>query len=305
MKFKTIFIIFNAIIILSFLFFFTMPFFIIGFDQFLHSLPKYWITLTLFLVTLGILNSYFIKNWKFFSYLENEDWYGLINYLETRIYQKDRISGYSIKILLNSYLCTSNIEGMKRLEYYIKGKKPSLIASYAVQFSIPYLISGNASESEAFFEKLLRLKNLKSRAWIMWNYGISQMQLNKLGQAKDTFAALISPSQDHIVFLLSMFMIKNLPGLDDSDKEKLESGKEAFLRLYTKNKWIKKLDKQKSNIQIMSLYRIIKEATDWIFPEKDKKEAEDGKQPDKSTEIPIPDETGTDIAQNATGNGEK
>ena len=88
MKFKTIYILFNAVILLSFGFIFLMPLLLLGSDYFSLFVSKNWIAGALFLLTLIIINGYFLWNWKLFHLLETEDWRGLINLLENRVYEK-------------------------------------------------------------------------------------------------------------------------------------------------------------------------------------------------------------------------
>ena len=68
MKFKSIFIVFNIVIALSFLFFFLMPVFILGLDHFLIFITNYWVALLLFLILL-----IFLLIEKFHKCLHNTD----------------------------------------------------------------------------------------------------------------------------------------------------------------------------------------------------------------------------------------
>ena len=82
MKFKTIFIIFNVVIVFSFLFIFFMPLFLLGGDYFVDFFFNNWFIGILFVITLFIFNFYFLQNWQLFRLLENEDWNKLIEFLE-------------------------------------------------------------------------------------------------------------------------------------------------------------------------------------------------------------------------------
>jgi tetratricopeptide (TPR) repeat protein len=265
MKFKTIFIIFNVIIVISFLFFFTMPFFIYGIDQFFISLSKTWIALAIFIGILGLFNAYFVINWNFFHLLEKEDWYGLIKHMEHRIYTKRSINRYNVKFLINFYICTSNIEGIKKLKDFLKFHKPTLIGYFAIQFGIPYLLAQKFDESKLFFEKLLSQPNIRGRDWIRWNYAISLMQLNEHENAKSEFLSLLSFKNDHIVYLLSLYMLNSLKEADGSIKKIIEKGTIDFKHHYSKDNWTKRVESNKSNIEVVSIRSIIHEASDWIF----------------------------------------
>lgn len=265
MKFKTIFMIFNAIIVASFLFFFTMPLFIYGINQFWLSLSKTWIALAIFVAILGSFNTYFIINWYFFRLLEKEDWFGLIKYMERKIYGKRSITRYNIKFLINFYICTSNIEGIKKLKDFLKFHKPSLIGYFAIQFGIPYLLTQKFDEAKDFFEKLLDQKNVRGKDWIRWNYGISLMKLEQEEDAKSEFLSLLSLKNDPIVYLLSLYMLNSIKESSTSVKKLIEKATSDFKQHYNQDNWSKKVANEKSNIEVVSLQGIITEASEWIF----------------------------------------
>ena len=132
MRFKTIFIIFNIVIIISFLFIFFMPLLLLGVGQFDDFLAKNWISGVLFVLALGGFNAYFIRNWRLFELLEKEDWQSLIAYLEEAIYDKRRINRRHTKILINSYLVTSNTDAILKLGAFLSEQKPEIVPSFAI-----------------------------------------------------------------------------------------------------------------------------------------------------------------------------
>lgn len=266
MKFKSIFIVFNIVIAFSFLFFFLMPVFILGMDSFLRFFSTYWIALVLFLLLLIVFNVYFIMNWKFFRLLENEDWYGLINFLENRIYNRRIISKRSIKILLNTYLCTSNSEGIRKLALFLRKQKPYLVSLFSLRFSIPYLISDAPEESELFFKHLLQDEKLKHRDWITWNYGIILMQQKKREEATTNFSSLLFPNVDAVIYLLALYMLNSLCSDNKRLKNTLDLAKEEYAKAHSLKELTEKIEKDKNNIQILSLRSTIQEAFKWMFP---------------------------------------
>ena len=153
MKFKTIYILFNAVILLSFGFIFLMPLFLLGGDYFSLFVSKNWIAGALFLLTLIVINGYFLSNWKLFRLLETEDWRGLIRLLEQRVYRKGRFGKGTIKMLINAYVVTSNVEKISDLESRLREKRPRLLRTYALQFGIPYLLKmkDDPKSAESYF----------------------------------------------------------------------------------------------------------------------------------------------------------
>ena len=266
MKFKSIFIIFNVFITFTFLFFFLMPLFIAGVQQFYVFFSKYWIALVLFLVTIIAFNIYFITNWKFFHHLEKEDWHGLISYLEEKIYYGTSLSRQGVRILINSYLCTSNIEGIKKLETHLMKKKPQMIEDFALQLGIPYLLEQNHEESERYFGSLLKKRKVKEKDWIAWNYGISLMQQKKNERAQDVFAKLLADKTNPVVYLLSLYMLKSLVRDNSDAAGMVDRISQSFRKRYSRSQLSEIVDKHKSNIQVISIIGIIQSALDWLFP---------------------------------------
>ena len=262
MKFKIIFIIFNIIIIVSFIFFFSLPLFILGVTQFATFISKYWFLLSLFILTLFVFNLYFITNWKFFYILEKEDWYSLVTYLETKIYKQKKISMFHIKILLNSYLCTLNYENIKRLENYLKNRKPKVINKFPIQFGMPYLLTDNYQDAEEFFSNLISQNKIEHSDWIHWNYGISLMKQQKFEEAKKIFLSILTPENDIIVYLLALYMLSKIPNTDPSIIEEM---KNDFSKKYSNDKIIERVEKQQNNIQIASMQDIIEKASNWLY----------------------------------------
>ena len=102
MKFKTIFFLFNGIILFSFLFIALMPLFVLGGEYTRIFWGENWFLALLFLIFISVLDAYFMMNWKMFSYLKKEDWPGLTAYLEKEIYEKQRLSARNIKMMINT-----------------------------------------------------------------------------------------------------------------------------------------------------------------------------------------------------------
>jgi hypothetical protein len=265
MRFKTIFIIFNIVIIISFLFIFFMPLLLLGAGHFGEFVVKNWISGVLFLLALGGFNLYFIRNWRLFELLEKEDWHSLIDYLEDAVFQKGRINRRHIKILINSYLVTSNTDAIVSLGGFLSERRPEIVPSFAIPLGIPYLLSANGDESERFFGKLLSLKNLKERDWIRWDYAFSLLQGKQMDAARSRFTELASETSDPVLLLLSLYMLKPLARDDEQLETLIESRTQEFRKTHTVEAWNKRVEKAKDNMQILVLSKIIREASDWVF----------------------------------------
>ncbi len=265
MRFKTIFIIFNFVIVCSFLFIFFMPLILLGGDHFGEFFVKNWFIIVLFVVTLGIFNIYFILNWHLFQLLEREDWNTLISYLEKRIFQDRSLRRSYIKILINAYLVTSNTTAIMKLKNHISENKPSLIKVFALQFGIPYLIDNKPEESERYFGKLMTVTGVKDIDWSRWNYAFSLMQLKQFEGAKSEYERFIENKTDPILRLLSLYMLNSFPEVDLALQKKIDGSIAEFKKHYSTSKWQGQVERSKSNIQTLIFSKIISDAAEWIF----------------------------------------
>jgi tetratricopeptide (TPR) repeat protein len=265
MRFKTIFIIFNFVIVCSFLFIFFMPLILLGGEHFGEFFHKNWFIIVIFIATLAVFNVYFIRNWRLFQLLEKENWTALINYLENRIFQEYMLRRNYIKILINAYLVTSNTAAIMKLKNHIADKKPSLIKKFAVQFGIPYLLDNKPEESEKYFGKLLSERGVKEVDWIRWNYAFNLMQLKQFDGAKSEYENFIDNNKDPIIRLLSLYMLNSFPQIDLALRQKIEKRITEFKKAHSPKDWNSRIERSKGNIQILIFTKIIKDASDWIF----------------------------------------
>ncbi len=268
MKFKTIFIIFNIVIVCSFLFIFFMPLILLGGQHFGTFFLKNWFIGVLFVFTLAIFNFYFLRNWKLFQLLEKEDWQSLTEFLQKRIYNDTVTRQNYVRILINAYLVTSNTEAIAKLETFLSEKKPRLVRQFAIQFGIPYLLINRPEESEKYFGKLLTEKGLRNAGWIRWNYAFSLLQLKELVGARKEFTTIIRGKKDPVLLLLSLYMLNSLKIDDIMLRAQMDEKINEFKKANTRENWDRKIERAKGNIQVLILSKIIKEASDWVFQQK-------------------------------------
>ena len=289
MKFKTIYILFNAVILLSFGFIFLMPLLLLGSDYFTLFLSKNWIAGTLFLLTLIIINGYFLWNWKLFRLLEREDWRGLIHLLEQRVYQKGRSRRSAVKMLINAYVVTSSIEKISSLEGHLRDRKPALLRTYALQFGIPYLLKmrEEPKAAETYFGRAAERKDVSHRGWLRWSYASALLMERQYDAAKVTLLELLDTRLDPVLELLVVHGLSLFAREDGTLAERVETERRRLADLYTPERWDRKIESNSKHIQIVLFNRIIHDAKRWLFnqPELERPERE----PEEET--PIADKT--------------
>ena len=265
MKFKTIFVIFNCVIIFSFLFIFFMPLILLGSEYFSLFATKNWIAAVLFLLTLIIINTYFISNWKLFGLLENEDWTRLMSYLEDRIFGKGVLRANHIKMLINACLITSNTQKITNLETYLAEKKPALVNRFALQLGIPHLLKNDPEKAEKYFGRLLAEPHVRNRGWIRWNYAFCLMQQKQFDSAKEELLKLLDGERDQLLQLLAIYMLDSFSRMDPSVRERVNQGRTGLQAKYSPEQWKKKVDGSSKNMEVIILAQIIRDAGEWLF----------------------------------------
>jgi len=267
MKFKTIYILFNAVILLSFGFIFLMPLLLLGGDYFTLFVSKNWIAGALFLLTLIIINGYFLWNWKLFRLLESEDWRGLIHLLEQRVYQKGRCGKSTIKMLINAYVVTSSVDKISALESHLREKKPALLRTYALQFGIPYLLKMNdePKAAESYFGRAAERADMPHRDWLRWSYASSLLLERQFDAAKVTLLELLDSKLDPVLELLTVHGLSYFTGVDPQLAERVESERRRLAERLTPEQWDKRIESNSRHIQIVLFNGIIRDAKRWLF----------------------------------------
>jgi len=264
LKFKTILVLFNVVLIFAFLSILLLPLIIIGSDFFFLFVSRNWYILLAFLIVIISINIYFAMKWKLFNLLEEEKWDALIDYLEEQIYQKGKMYRDFIKVLLNTYLITSRLESIRKLEVYLGEKKPGLINRYPLAFSVPYLLKSEPKEAEKFFGKLLSAGNLAEREWIKWNYAFALMQEKQFDIAREELLELYENGRKFIPFLLTLYFLNSYSRYDESIREKVERGKEKLLLEKNMKKLNREISSSSENMEALILSQIIEEAYNWL-----------------------------------------
>ncbi len=265
MRFKTIFLIFNIVIVASFLFIFFMPLLLLGGEHFGEFVARNWASAGLFAAALVGFNAYFLRSWRLFELLEREDWDGLVGHLEREIYSCGRITRRRLKVLINAYLVTSRIEEIVRLHGHVCERKPALAASLAIPFGVPYLLLKRPEEAERYFGRMLTAPGVSDRRWVAWNHAFSLLQLREIEAARTEFEALLNDQRDPVLLLLCLYMLDSMSAADEKRKAAIRCRARDFRSRHSAGAWNRRVQRAKENMQVLILSRIIKEASDWVF----------------------------------------
>ncbi len=265
MKFKTIFILFNSVIVAAFLFIFLLPLALLGPEYFRLFAQKNWIAAALFAATLLVINGYFFYNRKLFRLLEREDWPALIRLLEDSIFRRGRLRRNSCRLLLNAYLITANTAPIAALEARVRRDRPALLKPLALLFGLPYLLRAEPEAAEAYFGPLASEPGVADRPWIRWNYAFSLMQRKNYDRAKQELLALLAERPEPVLRLLTIYLLDSYAQAHPEVRQSVERGREELARRWSPEQWRHRLENAGGNPQVSLLAPILREAREWLF----------------------------------------
>ena len=275
MKFKIIFILFNIVILVSFLVIYFMPLIMLGWDYTKVFWSRNWGLPVLFVAIIGLLNAYFVFNWKLFTLLEREDWPSLITYLERRIFEKKIIITQQVRILVNAYLVRSDLDAIAKLEEFIKEQKPNVLSRFALIFGLPYLLRNDSDEMAAYFAGFVGQKG-KDGTWIRWNYAFALVLQGKKDEAEQMLGGVCAEQGEPVLSLLSAYLLESLQPEDGSRRRLVEDGRNRLKKRYTPTLWAREVEKSRNNVQVVILAKLVEEATDWLFGEEKAADTDEG-----------------------------
>jgi hypothetical protein len=211
------------------------------------------------------VDTYFLVNWRLFRGLEREDWAGVAGFLEQRIFRKGRVLQAHVRLLLNTYLVTSNTEGILALEAYLTEKKPGAIRRFSLQFGIPHLLAKDPKDPESFFRGLLDSPHVSDRDWVKWNHAFSLLQMKEAGDARKELAALADTVSDEVLLLLTLYLLDVLAKDDAGLESKVSAMREKLKHRHTLTTFQKTIEKSGGNMQVVVLSRLLQDAVTWLF----------------------------------------
>lgn len=261
MKFKSIFFLFNIVVIFSFSLIFLLPLILLSGSYSSVFWLDNWYLALIFLILIAGLDSYFLLNWKLFIYLEKEDWNNLTLYLEEKIYVKGLFRKQYIKLMINTSLAVSNLDKIDRLSKEISDRKPELLPRYALLLGIPSFLRDNSSEALIHYGKFIDEKKTAEPYWVKWVYAFSLIRENNNDMAQVILLDILGNKTDNIVLLLVLYSLDSIGYSSDETVRLLNLHRDKYSE---EKKWMDYSDNLKGkNIFILLLSGLLEEARKW------------------------------------------
>ncbi len=270
MKFKSIFVLFNAVVGISFLFVFAMPFFALGAEYAGTFWAANWPLALALVVVLLVINGFFILNWQLFTLLEREDWPALVHYLEDRLLKKGRWNSRLVRLLANTYLVLSDTRAVAALESKAAAK-PALIDRNALVFGIAHVLANDPAGSVAFFSARRASGKAESPEWVEWYYAFSLLLTRDFSAAADVLLPLSAHAKDALVTALSASFLGDAiaralaPRSEELAAAAEAARKRVLKRLPTRSAWDKEVERARADIHVVVLAKSLGEAASALY----------------------------------------
>jgi hypothetical protein len=275
MKFKSIFILFNVILVFAFAFIFFMPFAFLGAAYSMTFWSKNWPLFLFFVAVITGFNAFFMSNWKMFRLLESEDWDALATLLEDRVYKKKHYDRRTVRLLVNTCLLKGDMAAIERVEASLREHKPSALRRDAVLFGAARLLKNDAEASVTFLSEFADAKGVENPAWIVFYYGFALVLSKRPVDASPRLEASLS-AKDPVLALLSAYVLGTLCAAASKPAEKkrlIEISERKRLLIADRYKtgskgvsrWAHEIERAKSEIHIVILSKILDEASTWLL----------------------------------------
>jgi len=276
MKFRTIFMLFNIVILSSFAFVFLMPVFVLGPSSTMDFWKDNWYLGLFFILLIAGLNAFFLANRRVFVLVEREDWGGLSAYLVKTMFGSDpsrpgRFRSSRVRLLINAYLLQSDAEGIARLESELAAKRPDLLRKNALLFGVTRLLAGRSAEAESFLKDYLGAKDADFPDWLGFDYGFSLIMQKRIVEARPYVEAALL-SRDAVLRALAAYMLGTLCSEAEADeaaresaREKAAAARELLRKRFDEGRWAKEVERAKAEVHIVILSKLVDESGRWLF----------------------------------------
>ncbi|WP_319561930.1 hypothetical protein [Marispirochaeta sp.] len=262
MKFKVIFILFNVVILFSFFVIFFMPLAVLGWEYTREFWADNWYLPLVFFLIMGVLNLYFIRNWRLFSLLEREEWGGIIGYVLSRL-ENNHVRNQEVRMAINAALISSRLNTISKIEELLREKRPSAMPAFALSLGIPYLLNNDPPGAESYFREFLEIRG-EDRPWIVWCYGFSLLLQRRLEDAKIQFLSL-REEKTPILNLLTAYMLDTCAVQDEEAKQHQVALVAGLRAKYSRADFMKLAEKARTSVHIVVLGKVLDEAIEWLF----------------------------------------
>lgn len=259
MKFKALFFIFNIVFAAIFITVFFLPMSLLG-EAGLNSFwGRHWALGALFTAIVATVNVMFALWWRLLSLLENQDWAGLVNYLEKKVYNRAAVTASTIKLFLEASFLMGDFEGILKLSDRLGSISAEKQAKFSHKIAAALIVGGKYVDAR----DLCLAVSGNSAADPDWNRFFTAFAIAMIEgpYPSKSLAELSDTARDPIAAALSGYL-NSKPGRDNVAAQRARN---RILGKYNRKKWDSLLQDAGTGIHVIVLSSLVKEATAWLF----------------------------------------
>jgi hypothetical protein len=270
-KFKSIFILFNIILIIFLAVLSLTPTLMLG-SAFASSFWRSnWFLILILAAILVGFDSYFIINRQLYALLEKEDWPALVHYLEDRVIRQGKYTPRLVRLLANTYLVLSDSPSVMSLENKAAIARPSLVDANVLVFGTARILGRDINGAVRFFGARTDSASPALRQWVRWYHGFALLLDRQYPQAADVFSFLARNSRDGVIaglasYFLGDAVVRSLPDRVQEMEAASAEGRERVLKaLPGARDWAREVSRISSEIHAAALAKYMDEAGNWLY----------------------------------------
>jgi hypothetical protein len=271
LKFKSIFILSEIILLVFFVIIVLLPYFMLGSVFAVSFWRNNWPLFLVLVLFLFALNFFYFSNRRLFSLLEKEDWPALIRFLEERVIQKGRYSSRLVRLLANSYLVLADSASVISFENKVAIAKPALLDANALVFGTARILGQDFPGALRFFETRKDKVKAAHKEWMRWYYGFALLLNRQYEQAGNEFSLLARFSKDGVITALSSYFLSEplTRSLPDKRPEFQNVSSEGRMRirqsLPRQSDWNREISRLSSEIHVAAISKYVEETSNWLY----------------------------------------
>ena len=276
MKFQSVFIIFNILLVLFLAILCLSPALFLGSQLIPVFWRSNWYLILILVLVLAGFDWFYFMNRRLYNLLEKEDWPALVNYLEDRVLRQGKYSPRLVRLLANTYLVLSDSPAVMSLENKAAMASSSLVDNNALVFGTARILGKDISGAIHFFETRLNSVKPALREWVRWYYGFTLLLDRQYEKASQEFSHLASSCKDGVISGLSAYFLgsvikKSMPDHDSFLDSAAMEGRERVIKFFPNKKtWAKETVRINAEIHTAVLSKYMEEAGQWLY--KDQKD---------------------------------
>lgn len=264
MKFKLIFVLFNIILLFLFVFILILPLFVLGIEASGMFWAQNWYLFGVFLLVLAALDGYFLNRWKFFTYLEAENWKDLSAWLEQRVFSSKILSGQNVKFLFRTWLIQGRLDDSLRLEAFIREKHPKSLQKFARLLGLVHLLKNDPEDLSNFYSAFQKAK-YPDLPWLRLGYALGLSGQNKFAEARELFLLLAQDGHNPLCQALALYIIKDWPVSEETEKADYAKIKAALKEKIPRDKLLKIKQERQDDLELLVLSKVLDEAMNYLY----------------------------------------